>query len=500
MSTIRTHVLTGALGALVSLAGCSPIVGGACIPGTIVCEGACVDPRTDETACGGCGQACGEGTTCVESRCVVPGDDAGPADAWPTDGFSPDAGVPDAPGLVPDGGDAGTIDVGTGDGGVMDPDGGAPLDVGTDDPDGGVPVDVGTDEPDAGEPIDTGADDPDAGMPIDAGADRLDASRSDDAGTEDPDAGSEGGDVDGGVPPDGGPLACELGTTACDGRCVDLAVDVTSCGGCGIRCGAEQLCADGACVDRCGPGTVACGSACVDLMTDPDNCGACGRECPSGICTLGVCTGALAGHLVAIGHDYTTHRAAMDRLLANAVLLAAGSPIRVLTYRGLATAASVAGAESAIGSTAVAMGRELTWERVVDAELASSQLREADVFLIHAQAGGTDERMVLLGLGWSRALVGFLERGGVVVMLDGPAPHRGTFGILEAAGLLTSSGLTEITLETVNVVAPWDGVTIGVPLSYRAELSSVRFDDADLPVVVRDAAGGAVVLHRTVVP
>ena len=419
--------------------GCSPIVGGACVEGAIVCDGVCVDPRSDEAACGGCGQACATAETCVESHCVTPFADVGFPDAGPVDAFTPDAPV-----VTPD---AGPTDAGMGIDAPSAPDGG----------DGGGDDDGGTD--------DDAAIDDDAGMPV-----------------------------------DGGPLACELGTTACGGRCVDLSTDVTACGGCGIDCGAGQLCAAGVCVDRCGPGTIACGSACVDPLTDPDHCGGCGRACPSGICTLGVCSGALAGHLVAVGHDYVTHRAAMDRLLANAVLLAGRSPARVLTYVGLASSASVSGAESAIGATALAMGRELTWQRATDAELVSSELRDADVFLIHAQAGGDDERLALIGASWSRALSTFLERGGVVVMLDGPAPHRGTFGILEAAGLMTCAGLTEIPLETVDVVAPWDGVAIGIPLTYRAELASVRFDGADLPVVVRDASGGAVVLHRTVVP
>lgn len=448
--------LSVALLALPSLAGCSSVVGGACVPGTIVCEGACVDPRTDESACGGCGQACAAGAMCVESRCIELGGDVGAGDGGPDDAGGTDAGVPD--------GGHGLWDTGDGpqalDGGGVD---------------GGVMSDVG-DEPSDAAIADAGPFG-DGGPPGDGGA---------------PD--------DGGAPGDAGPLACELGTTACDGVCVDLATDVTSCGACGVRCGPAQLCAAGVCVDRCGPGTLECGSACIDPMTDPDNCGRCGHECPSGICTLGVCTGALAGHLVAIGHDYVTHRAAMDRLLANAVLLAGRSPARVLTYVGLADPASVTGAESAIRSTALAMGRELDWQRATDGELVSSELRDADVFLIHAQAAGSDEGLALLGASWSRALATFLERGGVVVMLDAPADHRGTFGILEAAALMTSSGLTEITLDTVDVVAPWDGVAIGIPLTYRAELSSVRFDDADLPVVVRDASGGAVVLHRTVVP
>ena len=57
----------------------------------------------------------------------------------------------------------------------------------------------------------------------------------------------------------------------------------------------------------CAAPTQRCGDSCVDLSSDPDNCGSCGHVCASGLCTESVCEGALAGHIVAIGHDFVRY-------------------------------------------------------------------------------------------------------------------------------------------------------------------------------------------------
>lgn len=419
-----------ALGALLTLfCGCSPIVGGECVPGAIVCDGQCVDPRSDEHACGGCGIVCDDGLSCLEGRCArVPLDgssDAG-ADAWVPDAGPFDAGPPDA------GPDAGPMpDVPEGDAGPS---------------------------PDA------------PTWPDDAGP-----------GT------------------DAGPLTCDLGTEPCDGVCVDVRSDARNCGGCGRACEVGQLCEDGSCVDICGPGLTPCGSACVDLGSDPDHCGACGRACPTGLCEVGMCTGALAGHVVVVGHSFEVNRAAMDRVLGNAVLLSSARPVRVLPFEGTALATSVAGARRAIDGIASTMGRTVTWQGTTDEVRLPSMLADADVLLVHAQVGGDDGDIDRMGAAWSLALGSFLGRGGVVVVLDAMATHRGTWGILEAAGLLAADRHEDATFGTVRIVAPGDGVAIGVPLTYRAEPNSVRLLGIDLPVVASDGIG-PVVAHRTVVP
>lgn len=471
--------------ALLVTPACSPIVGGACVQGAIVCEGRCVDPTSDELACGGCGQACPAMAMCVESRCVEVRDGEVP-DAWPTDADPRDAGVDADVGPV----DAPELDAPERDAPELD----APSDLDAP-PDLDAPLDLDAPELDA--PSDRDApSDPDA---PDAGT--ADAFVPFDAGMPS-DAGASDAGVRGDAPfdmPDAGPLVCDLGTVVCDGRCVDLATDVTSCGVCGRACGAGQLCSSGACVDRCTAPTVACGTACVQLDSDPDNCGACGRVCATGLCSMGMCTGALAGHLVVIGHDYEVNRAAMDRVLGNAVFLSSSASVRLLGYEGTASAGSIAGVRRAVSSVASTMGRAVTWTAATDPSAVSAQLRTTDVFLIHAQAGSTDAEIASLGVAWSLALSTFLDRGGVVVVLDVMAPHPGTWGVLAAAGFLSVDHLEDATSSTVSVIAPWDGVVIGVPLTYRAERTSVRFIGADLPVVARDASG-PIVLHRTVVP
>ncbi|MCB9591115.1 MAG: hypothetical protein H6719_00160 [Sandaracinaceae bacterium] len=104
--------------------------------------------------------------------------------------------------------------------------------------------------------------------------------------------------------------ACTEGDrpTCCDDGCHDLANDVTSCGGCGLACGAGERCEAGRCV--CGaiaastigeqacpePGgggvesNACCGGACRDVSADVANCGACGAVCgPNALCTDGAC-------------------------------------------------------------------------------------------------------------------------------------------------------------------------------------------------------------------
>jgi hypothetical protein len=419
--SLFVYIHTACVLSVLAASGCSPVVGGACVPGAIVCDGRCVDPRADEANCGACGAACDEGQACVVGHCAL----------QPADGSVPDAWVPDA--RVP--GDGGPVDAGV--------------------PDAGTP-DVPVIPPDGGP------------MP-------------------------DGGD------PDAGPLTCDLGTEPCDGECVDVGGDVRHCGACGRACAAAQFCADGECVDICGRGTVPCGSECVDPTSDPDNCGACGRACPTGICETGTCTGALAGHVVVVGHSFEVNRAAMDRVLGNAVFLSPARPVRILPFEGTAASASMSGARRAIDGTAAAMGRAVRWQASTDEARLPAGLADADVLLVHAQVGGADADIDRMGAAWSLALGTFLARGGVVVVLDAMASHRGTWGVLEAAGLLSARQHEDATFGTVRIVAPGDGVAIGVPLTYRAEPNSVRFVDIDLPVVAADGTG-PVVVHRTVVP
>ena len=42
--------------------------GGGCGAGTLLCDGLCVDPKTSDSNCGGCGMRCAAGKGCVAGR------------------------------------------------------------------------------------------------------------------------------------------------------------------------------------------------------------------------------------------------------------------------------------------------------------------------------------------------------------------------------------------------------------------------------------------------
>ena len=85
--------------------------------------------------------------------------------------------------------------------------------------------------------------------------------------------------------------------TSCGGVCVNTALDINNCGGCGVVCpppvGGEATCTAGVCGCDCG-GKTNCSNVCTDTSADPKNCGACGRVCtdPIGgtaLCASGEC-------------------------------------------------------------------------------------------------------------------------------------------------------------------------------------------------------------------
>jgi hypothetical protein len=95
-----------------------------------------------------------------------------------------------------------------------------------------------------------------------------------DAGKGDATTGDGGTTHDGGAPGEGGvDGGCATGRD-CNGTCVDVASDPKNCGGCGIACGATQVCSQGQCTSTCATGLTSCSGACVDLTSDPQDCGA----------------------------------------------------------------------------------------------------------------------------------------------------------------------------------------------------------------------------------
>lgn len=305
--------------------------------------------------------------------------------------------------------------------------------------------------------------------------------------------------LDGSMPGDGATDAsvrpiCDQGERLCEQWCVRTGNDPRHCGGCGNVCPADQLCAAGTCVDACPEPFRLCGERCVDVRVDPEHCGSCENRCSTAACQAGICSRLLFGHVLLIGHDRPSPGSPAGRIIANAIFVASGNPVRVLAFEGDAGPDRIAPIDAALDEWSAASGR--TWLRrgLRDPAETTAELADADVLLIYPQDVAAP--LATWGAEWARALRTFLGRGGVVVALEGvgTATHR----ILAGAGLLSVRGQAEVTGRVLTVSSPSDAAVLGVPLRYRAEATSVRFLSEPEGTVVTDGFG-PVVVHRTVV-
>lgn len=78
-------------------------------------------------------------------------------------------------------------------------------------------------------------------------------------------------------------ISCPSGETACGGVCVNLLLDLSNCGGCGVACPSGEDCVSGTCAGSapppCPDGQTRCAGICVDTDNDVNNCGGCGEVC-----------------------------------------------------------------------------------------------------------------------------------------------------------------------------------------------------------------------------
>lgn len=321
-----------------------------------------------------------------------------------------------------------------------------------------------------------------------------------DAAPEIPDAGIS----DSGAPfdPDTGLGGCLVGERQCGDDCVNTNQDRANCGSCGKSCPEGQICSGGQCSAACMGGLVQCGDSCHELMDDVEHCGVCAVSCASGICEDGTCQDAVPGQVVVIGHDFNNANDAMRRIAGNAVFLARGAPVRVLAYRGRATAAAISGVEAAINVAKREIGRD--WQQTIaDENNLPLQLVDADVFLIHPQSGASDVALVRLGQLWGAALAQFIARGGIIVAFEAPSEtNDGTFRILEPSRIFGAMKRTEIGVQTLKVKTPGLGVALRVPDRYLSASHSVRFEGLTTggTAIVVDAGGRPVVIQRVIVP
>ncbi len=305
------------------------------------------------------------------------------------------------------------------------------------------------------------------------------------------DGGSDGSMVDGSL------SGCGLGEKDCGGTCADVLNDPNNCGDCGTMCtGGAPVCAGGMCIASCSMPFSMCGPECVDTSVNPNHCGMCGNVCPASLCTGGGCVAA-SGHAVLVGHDYSgTTNNTMEVIAHNSVFLSLGVPYTVLAYEGTASTASVTGVDTAINNVAMSSGR--SWTKVVaTAGQVTSQLLLARAFVIYPQGdSSTDMELQMLAADWAASLASFLQRGGVVVLFDGPATHAGTWQLLSGTGLVSIAGTTDVGGNSLTVDVLGDAVVTGASSgTYTAEAGSVRFDSSDSTQVVGDGSG-PVVIHR----
>jgi hypothetical protein len=231
-----------------------------------------------------------------------------------------------------------------------------------------------------------------------------------------------------------------------------------------------------------------CDGTCTDVTSDPQDCGTCGHVCASGICTAGACVGELAGHIVAIGHDYQQHNVAMARVLGNAAALASSTDLGIAHVTGTATLASRTGTTASLASSLTAIGRI---SHAVALPAVGSPLTGIDVLVIDAQTGDGAVAEAL-GVQWKTEIDALLARHGVVIVVEGVGgvSHRFAAG----AGLFSVGTPVDTTGSPAFVAAAGDAVVQQVPSPYLADTTSVVF-----PAVVGAVVtpSGTVVLHLT---
>ena len=229
----------------------------------------------------------------------------------------------------------------------------------------------------------------------------------------------------------------------------------------------------------------------ADTTSDPDNCGQCGHACASGICVDSKCVGELPGHVVVIGHDYSARHGAMVRVLGNAVALGAHHDVAVTVWQGTTGAALDQRVMSAITDGMSAVGR--AWHTVALPPAPGTRFPNVDVLVVEPQSGSGDE--VAAGAApWADDVTKFLQRGGVVVVLEGGTTVSYRFA--EATQLYTMAPPSDATGQVATMLDSSDAVANHVITPYMAETSSAAFPSEFGPGVFATSAG-PLVLHFT---
>lgn len=435
------HAFAGAglaiLGALFFAAGCgtgASLVGGACAAGYTQCGSQCVDLRSDPDNCGACGNVCDEAVACALSAC---GGGALEDATAPQDGAEEAAPSGEIVDASEEGGDGPSVEgQPTADGPIDGPAASAEASEGAAGLEGSTAgLDGSTAGLDGSAPVDSSVTD---------GA-VMDASTSDGAGAGDATDGGSGDSTEN----DGASEPAESGETG-DGEA-----------------GSEGHCAP----------LVECGGFCVDLTQDTANCGACANSCYSGICKSSACVGAGSGVVVLVGHNFVAYSPAQAHLLLNAVLLARGASVPVLTYERYSNAATIASIRAIASSAVTEIGRSVVLtETSADSDVTGIQVGQYGVLLVLDQPSAPSGALASLGQTWAPGLLAYLQAGGVVVLLDGDTGVGEMPALSSSAGLLSVSAHQPVaTLTPLDVVARTDAVAVGVGTTYAAGFTTASF-------------------------
>jgi hypothetical protein len=208
------------------------------------------------------------------------------------------------------------------------------------------------------------------------------------------------------------------------------------------------------------------------------------------------------GHVALIGHDFSARNASVDELLVNAVQLSNDyDPIDVLEFVQYADASAggeAANARAAIEATlSPPFLRTARFATLSDASALAASLDGIDVLLVHEQEARPDTGTLdAIGTAWAPILASFIDRGGVVIVLDSAAAE--TWRVLVPGGFVPGLGAgADVTGARLNVVDRDDALGLRVATPYTAPDSSTTFAVGCGTSVVQDPrTGDTIVLHR----
>jgi hypothetical protein len=252
----------------------------------------------------------------------------------------------------------------------------------------------------------------------------------------------------------------------------------------------------------CSADTAFCAGGCVDLDVDPSHCGTCGVHCATEMCEAGQCVGDPVGHLMVIGMSYEATNAASERVLGNAVFRTNHDPLRVATYERHAVDTAITSVHAALRRQAALRHRRYRVTAISPTAPTAAMGNGAyDVLLILDQARAHNDTLGSVGSALEPVIADFASRGGTVVAL---ASHDGSgqmCDFLTASGLLACSSL-EPAAGMVHNVIPTDVLGNGVLAPFEApDLSTAfvlpTFDQSDQGAVVLASDGGLpLAVHR----